>query len=61
MPLFQPEEEERKKISQHSFFYILYIYYIYITMHRFRIKLQVLNKEIVNRKMTRSRSGLSQM
>lgn len=60
MPLFQPEEEERKKISQHSFFFN--ILYIYITMqYRFRIKLQVLNKEIVNRKMTRSRSGLSQM
>lgn len=59
MPLFQPEEEERKKISQHSFFFQ---HIIYITMqYRFRIKLQVLNKEIVNRKMTRSRSDLSQM
>lgn len=53
------KEEERKKISQHSFFFQ---HIIYITMqYRFRIKLQVLNKEIVNRKMTRSRSGLSQM
>lgn len=54
---------KRKKGKKfHSIVFFFNILYIYITMqYRFRIKLQVLNKEIVNRKMTRSRSGLSQM
>lgn len=53
---------KRKKGKKFHSIVFFSTYYIYITMqYRFRIKLQVLNKEIVNRKMTRSRSGLSQM